>query len=124
MPDHPIVELKSKSVSGTPICHISVGRFLKREGIAEGKGTEGLGFLSEQQIDRCSRLAADIAIKTVRLLNLYADGNFVATVKPPLMTLQTQPTQSNCTDCHGQNIPKAGPFATGMETLKKLGGGH
>ncbi|PIP71026.1 MAG: hypothetical protein COW90_02160 [Nitrospirae bacterium CG22_combo_CG10-13_8_21_14_all_44_11] len=124
MPEHPIVELKAKSVSGAPICHISVGRFMKREGIAEGKGPEGIGFLSEQQIDRCARLAADMAIKTARLLNLYADGKFVAGTPPPLMTLKMHPTQSNCTDCHGENIPKAGPFGTGMETLKKLGGAH
>ncbi len=124
MPDHPIVQLKAKSLSHTPLCHISVGRWLKAEGIAAGKGPTGFGFLSEQQIERCSRLSADIAIRTAMLLNLHADGKFVAKVKPPLMTLQTQPTQSNCADCHGANIPKAGPFGTGMETLKKLGSAH
>ncbi len=120
MPDHPKAELKAKSISHTPVCHISVGRWMKAEGIDEGKGPEGVGFLSPQQMERCARLASNMAIRTVEFLNDYADGKFKPAHTAPVMTNHI-PSQNNCNDCHGQNIPKPGPFGTGMSLL---GGKH
>lgn len=116
IPDHPKAELKAKSISHTPVCHISVGRWMKAEGIAEGKGPEGSGFLSPEQMERCARLSSNMAMRTVEFLNDWADGKFKAVHTAPVMTNQI-PSQNNCTDCHGQNVPKPGPFGTGMHIL-------
>lgn len=118
IPDHPKADLKAKNTSHTPVCHISVGKWMKAEGIAEGKGPEGVGFLSAQQMERCGRLSSDVAMKTVEFMNAWADGKFKAVHTGPHMTNHI-PSQNNCTDCHGQNIPKPGPFGTGMHILGK-----
>ena len=119
MPDHPKAELKAKNTSHSPVCHLSVGKWMKAEGIAEGKGPEGVGFLSAQQMERCGRLSADVAIKTVEFLNAWADGKFTPAHKEPVMTNHI-PSQNNCDECHGQDIPKPGPFGTGMSLLSGL----
>jgi hypothetical protein len=120
IPEHPKAQIKAKSISHTPVCHISVGRWMKAEGIAEGKGPEGSGFLSAEQMERCARLSSNMAVRTVEFLNDWSDGKFKAVHKAPVMTNQI-PSQNNCADCHGQNIPKPGPFGTGMHILT---GGH
>ena len=78
IPAHPIAykDLKAKSVSNTTLRHISVGKWMKAEGIAEGKGPEGVGFLSHQQMDRCA--AADMSMKTIEFLNQWKDGTVEA----------------------------------------------
>jgi hypothetical protein len=112
VPDHPRAEIKSHSVSNSPVCHLSVGKWMKKEGV---------GFLSPQQMDRCARVAADMAMKTVELLNLWADGKFEPTTTAPVMANEI-PSQNNCTECHGSDIPKtSGKFGTGLDLLK---GGH
>jgi hypothetical protein len=112
VPAHPRAEIKSQSTSNTPLCHASVGKWMQKEGV---------GFLSREQMERCARLSGDVAMKTVELLNAWADGKFQATTKPPVMANEI-PSQNNCTDCHGSNIPKtSGPFGTGLDLLK---GGH
>jgi hypothetical protein len=94
---------------------------MKAEGIAEGKGPEGVGFLSPQQMDRCARVAADMCMKTLVFLNLWADGQFVPVTKAPVMANEI-PSQNNCTECHGDHIPStSGKFGTGLDLLK---GGH
>jgi hypothetical protein len=78
---------------------------------------EGVGFLSPQQMERCASVASDMAMKTVELLNLWADGNFKPSTEP--MMVNEIPSQNNCTSCHGSNIPKtSGKFGTGLELLK------
>lgn len=112
IPSHPKAEIKSQSTSNSPVCHLSVGKWMKKEGV---------GFLSPQQMERCGRLAADMAMKTAELLNLWADGKFEPTTKAPVFTNEI-PSQNNCTECHGTEIPKtSGPFGTGLDLLK---GGH
>jgi hypothetical protein len=93
---------------------------MKAEGIAEGKGPEGVGFLSAQQMERYARLSADMAIRTVEFLNDWADGKFQVVHTAPVMANHIT-SQNNCADCHGENIPKPGPFGTGMSILT---GGH
>jgi hypothetical protein len=112
VPDHPKAEVKTQSISNSPVCHLSVGKWMKKEGV---------GFLSPQQMDRCGRLASDMCMKTLVLLNLWADGKFEPTTKAPVFANEI-PSQNNCTECHGDNIPKtSGPFGTGLDLLK---GGH
>jgi hypothetical protein len=112
VPSRPRAELKSQNVSNSPVCHLSVGKWMKKEGV---------GFLSPQQMERCARISSDMAMKTVELLNLWADGKFTPTTKAPVMTNEI-PSQNNCTECHGTDIPKtSGTFGTGLELLK---GGH
>ncbi len=112
VPSDPKAEIKSHSVSNSPVCHLSVGKWMKKEGV---------GFLSPQQMERCGRVAADMAMKTVELLNLWADGKFEPATTAPVMANEI-PSQNNCTDCHGSEIPKtSGKFGTGLDLLK---GGH
>jgi hypothetical protein len=111
-PSHPKAELKTQNISNSPVCHLSVGKWMKKEGV---------GFLSPQQMERCARVAADMSMKTAELLNLWADGKFQPTTKAPVFANEI-PSQNNCTECHGTNIPKtSGPFGTGLDLLK---GGH
>ena len=109
VPTHPKAEIKTQNTSNSPLCHLSVGKWMKKEGV---------GFLSPQQMERCARLSADMSMKTIELLNLWADGKFVATTKAPVMVNQI-PSQNNCPECHGDNIPKtSGPFGTGMGLIQ------
>jgi len=110
VPDHPKAQIKSQNTSDSPLCHLSVGKWMKKEGV---------GFLSPQQMERCARLSADMSMKTIELLNLWADGKFKPTTKAPFMANQI-PSQNDCTECHGSNIPQtSGPFGTGLSLLEK-----
>lgn len=112
VPDHPRAEIKTHSVSNSPVCHLSVGKWMKKEGV---------GFLSPQQMDRCGRVAADMCMKTLEYLNLWADGKFEPVTKAPVFANEI-PSQNNCTECHHDNIPStSGKFGTGLDLLK---GGH
>lgn len=112
VPSHPKAELKTQNISNSPVCHLSVGKWMKKEGV---------GFLSPQQMERCARVAADMCMQTLEYLNLWADGKFEPKTKAPVFANEI-PSQNNCTECHGDNIPKtSGPFGTGLDLLK---GGH
>lgn len=110
MPDNPKAELKTVSKSDSPICHLSVGKWMKKEGV---------GFLSAEQMERCGRLSADVAGKTIELMNSYADGDFKVTEKAPAFT-KGMPVQENCAECHGDAVPTI-PTPGGGEDLI---GGH
>ncbi len=91
-PANPKATFKSVNKSNSPLCHVSVGRWMKKEGVK---------FLSPQRKDRCARLSADVASKTVELLNRWADGKN----KPGhgnQIGIYGFTTQNNCTDCHGE----------------------
>ena len=53
-------EVKNQSVSDTPICHISVGKWMEKEDVK---------FFGIERKERCARLSADIAMYTAKLLN-------------------------------------------------------
>lgn len=74
------------SVSGSPLCHVSVSEWCKVSDYkAEGK----------ERSERCGRLTADVAAKTVELLNLWQSKQY----KP----VYTQPESWNeCMACHGK----------------------
>jgi hypothetical protein len=90
-PEKPRATFKNTNKSDSPLCHVSVGKWMDKEGVT---------FFTPQRKDRCARLSADIAKKTVELLNLWADGNY----KPAYgnqAKKHGQTAQNNCTDCHG-----------------------
>lgn len=104
-PAKPIkASIKNMTMSSTPICHISVGRWMKAEGAA---------FLSNERAERCARVAADIAMAACQMLNDHADGKYKAKHKPLFNVAANGITsQNNCMDCHGQNVPAADTYAT------------
>ena len=97
LPKEPKVkdELIPKTVAGSPLCHISVGRWM-----AEADKP----LASAERKDRCARVAASVAYRTVELLNAWKDGTYVTQGALPGMKYKI-PAQHNCTDCHGKEVP-------------------
>jgi hypothetical protein len=83
------------SKSNSPLCHVSVGKWMKKA---------DRGFWSPERKDRCARLSADVAVRTVELLNDWADGKFKAEHKLPALVYNIT-AQHNCTECHGEKVP-------------------
>lgn len=92
-------DIKNASKSGTPLCHISVGRWMKKEGAK---------LDDPRRKDRCARLAADLAVKTVEILNKWIDSREYKPIYEPQPKVQNIsfrkdlkiPGQKNCGDCH------------------------
>jgi hypothetical protein len=94
----------TSSVSNSPLCHASVTKWCD----AAGKAAN-----SPDRAERCARLVADVAKKTVELLNNVADGTFQATYAAPQDVIDCLAchgtsgdvnnviTQMDCADCHG-----------------------
>lgn len=92
-------QVKNQSVADTPICHISVGKWMDKEDVK---------FFGIERKERCARLAADISTYTAKLLNEWADGTYKPRNEPLANALDNQITsQANCMDCHGDNVPTA-----------------
>ncbi len=103
-------EIQNMSVAGTPVCHISVGRWMSAEGVA---------FFTEERAERCARLSADVAMKAAQMLNeWYKNGKKYKPKNRVLYNLLHNgiTSQNNCMDCHGANVPN--PEET-YATLKK-----
>ena len=89
--------LKHMTMSGTPVCHISVGKWMRAEGV---------GFLTDNRAERCARIAANVAMETTTMLNAYLDGTYKPKHKPLYNVIANGITsQNDCSDCHGQNPP-------------------
>jgi hypothetical protein len=84
-----------KTVSDSPLCHISVGKWMK----AADKDLK-----SAERKDRCARVAASTAYHVVELLNSWRDGKYETHGTVPSANYGIT-AQSNCTECHGSNIP-------------------
>lgn len=92
-------EIEDMTIAGTPVCHISVGRWMRASGDA---------FMSDERAERCARVAADVAMETAMMLNAWKDGTFKPKHKPLYNVLANGITsQNNCMDCHGDNVPAA-----------------
>jgi hypothetical protein len=95
-PAAPKAHFKNVNASDSPLCHVSVGKWMKKEGVK---------FFSPARKERCARLSADVAMKTVMLLNAWADGKYKpshgSNVGDNGIT-----TQLNCTECHGDDVPE------------------
>ena len=94
-PSKPKGHFKNTNQSDSPLCHISVGKWMKKEGVK---------FFSPERKERCACISADVAMKTAELLNLWADGKYKpsqgSNVKAHGIT-----TQENCMECHGDDVP-------------------
>ncbi len=95
-PAQPRAKVVNVNASDSPLCHISVGKWMKKENAS---------FNSPARRDRCARLSADIAMKTVSLLNDWAEGKYRpshgSNARDNGIT-----TQLNCTECHDDNVPE------------------
>ncbi|MFP3909643.1 MAG: C-GCAxxG-C-C family (seleno)protein [Halobacteriota archaeon] len=72
-----------QTVSDSPLCHVSVTKWLKES---------GHGF-DEYRKERCARVVGDTAAKAVELLNAWKDGNFMPEFEHSEATLM-------CMECH------------------------
>jgi len=88
-----IVQTTSKS----PLCHISVGKWMAESGFALG---------SPERKDRCARVAASVAYQLVERLNAWKDGKYEPTSEWAPGKTHGIPGQPNCTECHGNDVPK------------------
>jgi hypothetical protein len=95
MPDSPKAEIQNVNRSRSPLCHISVGKWMKKEDVA---------FFSPERKERCARLSADVAVKTVELLNAWADGTYKPDHGSQVGKYDIT-SQDNCVECHGSEIP-------------------
>lgn len=84
-PANPRADISVTSVSGSPLCHVSVSKWCAA---AKAK------IADTARKERCGRLTADVAAQAVRLLNSYHSGTFVAAFKP-------SDTFNGCMSCHG-----------------------
>lgn len=117
-PKNLIADINNMTIAGTPVCHISVGRWMKKEEV---------DFLSPERAERCARVAGNIAIEAVNMLNEWkSTGKYTPKHKPLFNVLANGITsQNNCMDCHGNNVP--GPVT--YDTIKtadsaKCSSGH
>lgn len=92
-----------KSVSKSPLCHVSVSRWCK---------VSGHKSFSKARSERCGRLTADVAVKTVELLNSYADGTFKQTYK-------LSAAAEGCRKCHDK-----GSVREDMRGIQECGACH
>jgi hypothetical protein len=93
-------EIRSTTRAETPVCHISVGRWMAEENVA---------FLSNERAERCARVSASVAARTAEMLNAWeAAGGKYTPVNKPLANVLTNgiTSQNNCTDCHGKEVPR------------------
>lgn len=86
------------TVSDSPLCHVSVGKWEKKSKFATS---------SPERKDRCARVSASVAYKLVMTLNEWVDGNYHEEVTWFGPQKALMPAQYNCADCHGKNVPKA-----------------
>ena len=84
-----------KTVAGSPLCHLSVGRWMK----AANKE-----LASPERRDRCARLTASMTYELVTLLNAWKDGTYRTRGVVPAKAYGIQ-AQHDCDDCHGANVP-------------------
>jgi hypothetical protein len=77
------------SVSGSPLCHNSVEKWLKASNF-------NYAAHSAERKERCARLSCDVAMKVVELLNQEAEGKFVA-------TFANSDEVKRCLGCHGKS---------------------
>ena len=86
-PAKPRVEIKVKSISKSPLCHVSVSKWCKAAKVKS---------FSLDRDERCAWLAASVARKTVELLNAQAEGTFSVIYPLPKRVQE-------CRTCHDKS---------------------
>lgn len=84
------------TTSDSPLCHLSVGKWMK---------ASGFSLASAERKDRCARVAASTAYRLVELLNAWHDGKYESTGDFSCAKEFGITGQFNCTDCHGDDVP-------------------
>lgn len=87
-----------QTTSDSPLCHISVGKWMDKSGFALG---------SPERKDRCARVAASVAYQLVVSLNAWKDGKYEPQSGWAPGKSYGIPGQPNCTECHGSDVPEA-----------------
>ncbi len=82
--------------SDSPLCHVSLGKWM---------GKSGFALTSPERKDRCARVTASVAYRLVELLNQWKDGKYVSDAGWFAAKEVGIPSQENCTECHGTNVP-------------------
>lgn len=103
-------DLKNLTKSNSPLCHQSVGRFMKKEGV---------DWDSDPRKNRCAMITASVAVKTAEILNGWIDSGKYVPVNEPQLKVQKMPlrkdvkiaAQDNCGDCHN-------PISVGWRAIK------
>jgi len=85
------------TTSNSPLCHISVGKWMK---------ASGHPLKSAQRKDRCARVAASTAYRLVELLNAWKEGDYESTSDFSCSKEHGITGQFNCMECHGDNVPE------------------
>ena len=97
-------DIKHMTLAGTPVCHISVGKWMSAESVS---------FLTDARAERCARVSANVAMEAVKMLNAWADGHYKPQHKPLYNVAANGITsQNNCRDCHGHDIPSRETYET------------
>ena len=104
VPHKPALNIEiAKSVSSSVLCHVSVSRWCK---------VSGHKTFTKPQKERCKRLTADTAKKTVEILNAHFTSRFAAARQHDENTRQCMPCHTkgselqntcgkmSCTSCH------------------------
>lgn len=84
------------TVSESPLCHLSVGKWMK---------ASGNPLKSATRKDRCARVAASTAYRLVELLNAWKEGTYESTNDFTCFKEFGITGQFNCTECHGDDVP-------------------
>lgn len=91
------------SIANSPLCHVSTNKWMNAANLDPNKPA-GYSIVSStiERKDRCARLAATMAYKTVELLNAWKAGSYTAGAwgGPGVGNPGGSPAQNNCTDCH------------------------
>jgi len=95
-PKNQKVQIKNTNISESPLCHISVGKWMKKEGVA---------LASKERKDRCAMVAASVAYQTVVLMNQVHDGTFEMETGSQSKEYGIT-SMDNCMECHGDNVPE------------------
>jgi hypothetical protein len=91
-PSNPKATFKNVNASNSPLCHISVGKWMKKEGVTFG---------SPERKDRCARLSASVAKKMAEMLNAWHAGTYTPAYTKNQVAEHGITAQNNCTECHG-----------------------
>ena len=86
-----------RTVAKSPVCHQSVGRWMK---------AADRPFGSDERRHRCASVTASVAYRTAEMLNDWKDGKYVVPKDvwdgAAAMGL---PSQQNCMSCHTGSVP-------------------
>lgn len=87
-PDPHFVGALPQNIAGSPLCHPSVSQWCL---VAHKKVHD------VERKERCARIAGDVAVKTVEILNAYYASTFVPTFTDPS-------SNATCMSCHGAAV--------------------